>query len=74
MRDDRSIIFVIENPVPAVAEESSSRRQPPSGHGIALQNIRERLLYRYGDKARFVASLGDTCFRVEMRFPYEREN
>lgn len=74
VRDHRDVVIIIENPVPEAAEQNSSRRQPSSGHGIALQNIRERLLYRYGEKARFSATLDDHCFRVEMRFPYEQES
>ncbi|MEO8316019.1 MAG: sensor histidine kinase, partial [Pseudomonadota bacterium] len=53
----------VRNPLPP--EHSPSR----SGHGIALDNIRERLTLLYGAKASVTAGREGGEFVVQLRFP-----
>jgi two-component system sensor histidine kinase AlgZ len=42
------------------------------GHGLGLENVRQRLYTRYGDRARFEVRTDGDCFRVSILLPAER--
>jgi two-component system, LytTR family, sensor histidine kinase AlgZ len=65
---DGVVTLRVRNPLPP--EHASSR----SGHGIALDNIRERLTLLYGDKASVNAGREGAEFVVQLRFPDTRES
>jgi two-component system sensor histidine kinase AlgZ len=58
----------MRNPLPPT--QAAAR----SGHGIALDNIRERLTLLYGDKAAVTAGPEDGEFVVQLRFPETQES
>jgi two-component system, LytTR family, sensor histidine kinase AlgZ len=60
---DGILTLRVRNPLPP--ESSPSR----SGHGIALDNIRERLTLLYGAKAEVTAGREGSEFVVQLRFP-----
>lgn len=65
---DGIVTLRVRNPLPP--EHVSSR----SGHGIALDNIRERLTLLYGEKASVTAGREGAEFVVQLRFPDTRES
>ncbi len=62
--EDDGIVIAVRNPLPATSRNSRG------GHGIALDNIRERFILLYGAKAQ--VSVGDEGgeFVVRLRFPH----
>jgi two-component system sensor histidine kinase AlgZ len=57
------VVITIGNPVPP---EGGS----PSGHGIAIENIRERLVYAFGSRARLMTNQDGKQFYAVMVVPY----
>ena len=55
--------IVIRNPLP--------ERQSTAGHGLALDNIRERLMYWFGEKAALSTGQQGEEFVAELRLPKE---
>ena len=55
----------------SIVVENSKPRQPSreGGHGIAVENIRERLIVLYDDHQTFKVRNNDDSHRVLMRFP-----
>jgi hypothetical protein len=64
---DGHVIFKLENPVDADAPI-------PQGLGLGLRQVRQRLLGRFGSRARLEASLQDGLHRVTLVFPLETES
>lgn len=62
-RADGMVLLRIRNPVPL------DNPQPRGGHGIALENIRERLLLLFGAQAELRAGREGDEFVVQLRFP-----
>lgn len=56
--------IAIDNPCP----ERPARR---GGNGHAIDNIRARIGYHFGDRAALIAEPGAGCFRVIVRLPLE---
>jgi two-component system sensor histidine kinase AlgZ len=60
-RQDKFLVIDIENPLAATPSE------PGNGHG--LDNVRQRVAYRYGPRARVEAGASDGRFRVRVQLP-----
>jgi two-component system sensor histidine kinase AlgZ len=60
------VILRVENPLDADAPA-------PQGLGIGLRQVRQRLLGRFGSRARFEAVAQDGIHRVTLVFPLEVE-
>lgn len=60
------VILRVENPLDAEAPA-------PQGLGLGLRQVRERLLGRFGNRARFEPSVRDGAHRVTLVFPLETE-
>jgi len=60
------VIFRVINPMDADAPA-------PEGLGLGLRQVRQRLLGRFGNRARFEASVQDGLHRVTLVFPLETE-
>ncbi|HEX7817641.1 sensor histidine kinase [Dyella sp.] len=58
---DRMLVIEIDNPLAATPSE------PGTGHG--LENVRQRVAYRYGDRARVDAGPHDGRFLVRLQLP-----
>ena len=58
------VLLQVENPVDPDAP-------PPEGLGLGLRQVRQRLLGRFGTRARFESALQDGAFRVTLVFPLE---
>jgi len=65
---DGIVLLRVRNPLPL--DNTSTR----SGHGIALDNIRERLTLLYGAKAEVTSGREGDEFVVQLRFPETRES
>jgi two-component system, LytTR family, sensor histidine kinase AlgZ len=63
--DGEMIVLTVSNPLP---EPGSSAH---SGNGVALANIRERLMLVYQGKAQVEAGISDGEFAVRLQFPKE---
>ena len=63
--DGEMIVLTVSNPLP---EAGSSAH---SGNGVALANIRERLMLVYQGKARVEAGISDGEFAVRLQFPQD---
>lgn len=61
---EKQLTVEVRNPLP----ESASQH---SGHGVALDNIRERLLVLYGHKAQLMISKDEQDFVATLRLPVE---
>jgi hypothetical protein len=60
------VILKVDNPLDADAPA-------PQGLGIGLRQVRQRLLGRFGNRARFEAGVQDNIHRVTLVFPLETE-
>jgi LytS/YehU family sensor histidine kinase len=60
------VIFRVTNPMDDDAPA-------PQGLGLGLRQVRQRLLGRFGNRARFDASVQDGVHRVTLVFPLEIE-
>jgi LytS/YehU family sensor histidine kinase len=60
------VILRVENPMD---EEAPA----PQGLGLGLRQVRQRLLGRFGSRARFDAQVQDGCHRVTLVFPLETQ-
>ena len=60
------VILRVENPMDADAPA-------PQGLGIGLRQVRQRLLGRFGNRARFETTLQNDIHRVTLVFPLETE-
>ncbi|MBP1771676.1 MAG: periplasmic sensor signal transduction histidine kinase [Holophagaceae bacterium] len=60
------VILRVDNPLDADAPA-------PQGLGIGLRQVRQRLLGRFGSRARFEAAVQDGTHRVTLVFPLETE-
>jgi signal transduction histidine kinase len=60
------VIFRVTNPMDADVPA-------PQGLGLGLRQVRQRLLGRFGNRARFEASVQDGVHRVTLVFPLEIE-
>jgi LytS/YehU family sensor histidine kinase len=60
------VILKVENPLDVDAPA-------PQGLGIGLRQVRQRLLGRFGSRARFEATVQDNVHRVTLVFPLEVE-
>ena len=60
------VILKVDNPVDLDAPR-------PEGLGIGLRQVRQRLLGRFGSRARFEAGVQDQVHRVTLVFPLETE-
>ena len=65
-RRDGMVEIEIRNPVPDGGSGASRR-----GSQIAQENIRQRLLLAFGERARLEAGLRDGIYRVILRYPGE---
>ncbi len=65
--DDSVLHITIENPA---APTGAIRR----GAGMALDNVRARLDYAFGDRARLRLERGQEGYRLELDLPYERDD
>jgi len=63
---DGHVILKVENPLDEDAPT-------PQGLGIGLRQVRQRLLGRFGSRARFEAGVQDGLHRVTLVFPLETE-
>lgn len=59
--DAQSLVIVIANPLPA--------SPTPGGHGLGLENVRQRVAYRYGPSAEVQAGPRGGRFVVQLRLP-----
>jgi two-component system, LytTR family, sensor histidine kinase AlgZ len=60
------VILKVDNPLDADAPA-------PQGLGIGLRQVRQRLLGRFGNRARFEAGVQDGVHRITLVFPLETE-
>ncbi|MFC5742287.1 sensor histidine kinase [Dyella tabacisoli] len=60
-RDGRGLIIEIDNPLPTAPGER--------GHGHGLDNVRQRVAYRYGPRAQVEAGPRDGRFVVRLQLP-----
>lgn len=65
--DDDMLLLRVRNPLPL---DGGTGR---SGHGIALENIRERLALLYGERASVTAGREGDEYVVQLRFPVTLE-
>ncbi len=61
--DSASVMLRIANPRPARAQAVRA------GHGIALDNVRQRLAYHYGDAARLLVHDAEGSYTCEVMVP-----
>lgn len=64
---DGMLVLRVRNPMPL--ERPEPAKGGTSGHGIALENIRERMALLHGPKATVTAGRDGDGFVVELRFP-----
>jgi two-component sensor histidine kinase len=64
---DGHVILKVDNPVDAEAPA-------PQGLGLGLRQVHQRLLGRFGSRARFEAGVQDGVHRVTLVFPLETES
>ena len=57
------VVITIGNPLPPEGHDSH-------GHGIAIENIRERLVYAFGSRAQLLTNKDKTSFYAVMVVPY----
>lgn len=57
------VVITIGNPLPPEGQDSP-------GHGIAIENIRERLVYAFGSRAQLLTHKDKTSFYAVMVVPY----
>ncbi|WP_308364265.1 MULTISPECIES: histidine kinase [unclassified Microbulbifer] len=62
---DGQLQLVIENPLP----EGEPSESNPAHNGIAMENIRQRLIAHYGSRYHFAAGREGGRYRVELRLP-----
>ncbi|WP_266157547.1 sensor histidine kinase [Dyella silvatica] len=62
-REGRSLIIEIDNPLPSIPGER--------GHGHGLDNVRQRVAYRYGPRAQVQAGPSHDRFIVRLQLPEE---
>ena len=67
-QDDDIINITVNNPMPL--QLPTNHR---AGHGIALENIRERLAVHYGKKGELLLERSDTEYQVRLTFPVIRK-
>jgi two-component system sensor histidine kinase AlgZ len=60
-REGDGVVIEIDNPCPA--------EPAPGGHGHGLDNVRQRVAYRYGARARMNAGPADGRFIVRLQLP-----
>ena len=65
------ILLRVRNPMPfdSGVTKSADTRGEGRGHGIALDNIRERLILLFGSRAEVRAGREGDEFVVQLRFP-----
>lgn len=56
--------IVVENPLPGPGA------QPHAGHGLAHENLRQRLAAHFGERARLRAGARDGVYEVELTLPW----
>ncbi|HET6434021.1 sensor histidine kinase [Dyella sp.] len=61
--ENGALVIVIDNPLPAAPA--------PGGHGLGLDNVRQRVAYRYGARAQVQAGPQGDRFVVRLRLPLE---
>jgi two-component system sensor histidine kinase AlgZ len=66
---DGVMVLRVRNPLPLARAEEPAGTRAHAGHGMALQNIRERLELLHGGKASMKAGREGDGFVVELRFP-----
>jgi two-component system sensor histidine kinase AlgZ len=64
---DGHVIFTVQNPLDADAPT-------PQGLGLGLRQVRQRLLGRFGSRARLEAATQEGFHRVTLVFPLETES
>lgn len=57
----------------AVVNPVAADERLPSGHGVGLKNIRERLAVLYGARARIAWQRTDAQFTIEINLPADKE-
>ena len=67
-QDDDIINITVNNPMPP--QLPTNHR---AGHGMALENIRERLAVHYGKKGELLLERSDTEYQVRLTFPVTRK-
>ena len=67
-QDDGIINITVNNPLPP--QHPNNHR---AGHGMALENIRERLAAHYGKKGELLLERSDTEYQVRITFPIARK-
>ncbi len=68
-QDDEIINITVNNPMPPL--HPTHHR---AGHGMALDNIRERLAAHYGEQGELVLERSDTEYQVRITFPITRKD
>ncbi len=63
-QDNSEINITINNPIPP--QHTPHQR---AGHGMALENIRERLTMHYGEQGELLLERNDTEYQVRITFP-----
>jgi len=63
---DGHVIVTVDNPL-------DPDSPPPQGLGLGLRQVRQRLLGRFGNRARFEAAVQDEIHHVTLVFPLETE-
>lgn len=63
-QDDGIINITVNNPMPP--QHPNNHR---AGHGMALENIRERLAVHYGEQGELLLERSDTEYQVRIAFP-----
>lgn len=56
-------------PIATNTKSASAQETPLQGHGIAINNVRERLFVIYDDRYRIKASQSGNSYQVEISFP-----
>lgn len=62
-RETRALLIEVDNPLPPTP--------PAPGHGQGLENVRQRVAYRYGPRAQMHAGAHDGRFVVRLRLPLD---
>lgn len=62
-KEGRMLVIVITNPIPATPATG--------GHGLGLENVRQRVAYRYGPRAQVLAGPQGDRFVVRLRLPLD---
>jgi hypothetical protein len=63
------MLLRVSNPLPLERDDVDDARAGHAGHGMALENIRERLELLHGAKASVKTGRDGDEFVVELRFP-----